>query len=158
MVDHTDGRYTLTAVVLAAGSYTLHAFIDERPAAPPWAFTVRAGAADAANSELTVGSTKGTIGRWTPLYVLGRDAYGNLAHYADAPVGDGEGGGPPADGGIEVHVIGGEGRAMAVRAVGDGRYESAVVAPVACLLRVAVTIHGAHLNGAHMHMPHAHPT
>ena len=80
-----------------------------------------------------------------PLWVLARDAHGNLTNGAgrELPgVGDGGDhgdhggdGGDGGDGGIEVHVIGGEGRAMQVHRIAEGRYESAVVAMNACLLR-----------------------
>jgi len=79
-----------------------------------------------------------------PLWVLARDAHGNLTNGAgrELPgVGGGDHGdhggdhGDGGDGGIEVHVIGGEGRAMQVHRIAEGRYESAVVAMNACLLR-----------------------
>ena len=77
-----------------------------------------------------------------PLWVLARDAHGNLTNGAERElpgVGDGGDhggdGGDGGDGGIEVHVIGGEGRAMQVHRIAEGRYESAVVAMNACLLR-----------------------
>ena len=98
-----------------------------------------------------VGQTLGTIGRWMPLWVLARDAHGNLTNGAGRELpgegdgsdhgdhggdgGDGVNGGDGGDGGIEVHVIGGEGRAMQVHRIAEGRYESAVVAMNACLLR-----------------------
>jgi NADPH:quinone reductase-like Zn-dependent oxidoreductase len=62
-----------------------------------------------------------------PLWVLARDAHGNLTNGAgrELPgVGDGGDhgdhggdGGDGGDGGIEVHVIGGEGRAMQVHRI-----------------------------------------
>ena len=79
-----------------------------------------------------------------PLWVLARDAHGNLTNGAGRELpgaGDGDhgdhggDGGDGGDGGIEVHVIGGEGRAMQVHRIAEGRYESAVVAMNACLLR-----------------------
>ena len=54
VLDHNDGTYTCNAVVLATGRYTLHLFLNERPAARPWPFTVRPGMPDAATSELKV--------------------------------------------------------------------------------------------------------
>jgi len=54
VIDHNDGTYTCNAVVLATGRFTLHVFLNERPAARPWPFTVRPGMPDAATSELKV--------------------------------------------------------------------------------------------------------
>ena len=98
-----------------------------------------------------------------PLMILTRDVYGNItdsvATRALRQSGGGGGGGTVSaeamgggdgvrrDGGIEIHVVGGEGR-VPVEALGEGRYESAVVSPVAGLLRVAVTIAGLHLRGS----------
>jgi len=148
VVDHADGTFTLTATILPIGRYSLHVFVNERPAMQPWQLAVRPGAPDAAHSELKVGATRGTTGRWVSLYVTTRDVYGNLCSTDDAPAASGEEVGTGRDGNIEVQVVGGEGRAMEVSSVGVGLYESAVVAPVACLLRVAVTIAARHLPGS----------
>ena len=168
VADHADGLYTLTALATTAGKYTVHAFVNERPAMAPWPFVVRPSMPDASTSELCVGATRGLIGRWVPLMILTRDVYGNITDSAsllpvrsDNPeaeaaggtasaeaMGGGGGDGVRRDGGIEIHVVGGEGRAMPVEALGEGRYESAVVSPVAGLLRVAVTIAGLHLRGS----------
>ena len=148
VIDHADGRYALTVLATLSGKYTVHTFINDRPAMAPWPYIIRPGPPDAATSELSVGATKGTIGRWVPLHVLARDVYGNVADPASlgAPAGVGEG--LSTDGGIEIHVVGGEGRAMPIQPLGEGKFESSVVAPVACLLRVAVTIGGVHLHGS----------
>lgn len=151
VVDHGDGTYALTLLVSEAGTYTAHLFVDDRPANAPWRFTVAAGVPDPTTSELAVGATRGVIGRWVPLHVLARDAYGNVcdAPSAGESAAAGLGGvGGTDDGGIEVHVIGGEGRAMPVLPVGDGRFEGAVVSPIACLFKVAVMIGGVDLQGS----------
>ena len=61
-----------------------------------------------------------------------------------------EGGGSTGRGagGVDVLVVGGEGRSLEVEYTGKGVYEGAVVAPVSCLLRVAVTVRGEHVAGS----------
>ena len=146
--DCGDGTYALSALATTAGRYTVHCFVDGRPAMAPWPFIVKPGVPDASTSELSVGGTKGVVGRWVPLQVVARDMFGNIADGASLGAPSAAGQATGLDGGIEVHVVGGEGRAMPLQPVGEGRYESAVVSPVAGLLKVSVTIGGMHLRGS----------
>ena len=66
-IDKGDGTYNLTALATVAGKYTVHAFVNGRPAMAPFPYIVKPGQPDPATSELTIGSTRGTIGRWVPL-------------------------------------------------------------------------------------------
>ena len=115
-IDKGDGTYNLTALATVAGKYTVHAFVNGRPAMAPFPYIVKPGQPDPATSELTIGSTRGTIGRWVPLRILARDAFGNIADGSGigAPsdpkgAGGAGGGGKANDGGIEVHVMAAKG-------------------------------------------------
>ena len=70
-IDHSDGTYSLRALSTVAGAWSVHVFLNGRPAMQPWPYLVRPGPADPATSELAVGATKGIIGRWVPLRALG---------------------------------------------------------------------------------------
>ncbi len=152
--DTQTGRYELNISVTKAGRYTVQPFINRDAVAPPHPFTVRPAELCATSCKLVLGSSRGTTGRWVPLTVEGRDAYGNLVEedgHNSPPrkqawlEADGDDGGIEGEGGVDVTVIGGEGRTLPVEYLGNGMYEGAVVSPVACLLRVAVTIRGEHV-------------
>ena len=93
VLDHNDGTYTCNAVVLATGRYTLHLFLNERPAARPWPFTVRPGMPDAATSELKIGQTLSAGGCRIQVFTTARPPLptgrSNARHYrpVDASLG-----------------------------------------------------------------------
>ena len=126
------------------GQVQVHAF-GERPAMAPWPFVVWPGRPT--RRRRARWALPRASGRWVPLSPA-RDAYGNICTGGSAlDVEPCEGG--AADGGIEVHVVGGEG-ALKVEPTGEGRFGSSVVAASAPL-QVAVTI-SRHLRGSPFEM------